>query len=101
MCAMTQRPVDGDLSPKVRKKGPRGESGRDARYHVPSNEAGTMMESTFWKGVKHLASGVSRDRAQHSGPKSNGTSCAMGTQQRLQWVIVTTALSCQSDGVPG
>lgn len=54
MCAMTQRPVDGDLSPKVRKKGPRGESGRDACYHVPSNETGTMMESAFRKGVRSI-----------------------------------------------
>ena len=43
---------------------------------------------------KDLASGV-------IGPQSNGTSCGVGTQQRLQRLIVTAALSWQLDGVSG
>ena len=43
---------------------------------------------------KDLASGV-------IGPQSNGTSCGVGAQQRLQRLIVTAVLSWQLDDVSG
>ena len=63
MCTMSQRPIDGALSPEVRKKGSGGESGRQACYHTPSKQA------PWWNPLSGRVSAEGSGLRSHRAPK--------------------------------